>query len=265
MQELKYLSLKYSPTDIYIGINPTNQEPIYGWLEDIEVNSRDTVDVSKFPPLTKKSINIPIPTNYLHYYIVGFVNPYDYNRNSHSIWDESIESWNSHSLDVFYPTDIFHHFRTTVYFNEYEYPSSDYKPDYIKYTYFGEIPNDIKVIDANFEFVNTEPINFRINTSGDFNVIRSSWAYSSPTVDIDWNVYSSKDVNYYLLPKLPTLFINIYGIDENHFQLTSTAVINHLNVDNYNHMMNILFNSENYWWNSVQNETMSKNKSAPGT
>ena len=242
-----------SPMDIYLKLNTVNNGVKYAWINNVVPGSRQD-DLSNMLNASKHTINLQGSSYGYHKNLYGIPNP---GRRYEGIYrlDYGRDNENTvNSIDVYFPESSFSDYRTSIYFYD-DYNSRDY---WYQSTY-GAIPDNFTKISADFNFISGTYDNFEISTSGDeFLEIRTFW--HDENYYNHWEVYCDKSTVKYKLPNLPNSAIQLFSsLDRESFRLSSTDLIDHSELNSYQEILNILFNSNEYFYDVV-NDIRSRTK-----
>lgn len=242
------LSIPYSynfyetPMDIYFKLNTINNGVRYVWLNDVVSGSRQD-DLSNMINANEKTINMNGANGYRKY-LYGISNPGHRYEGRYSL-DYGYDNENSvNSVKVYYPDNSFTDYRTSLYL----YDEIGNQDKFYYQSVYGDIPNTFTKINADFDFVNTSYDNFEISANGDFIEMRSSWSDDNYNY---WDLYCDDATLKYKLPNLPNSVIQLFGLNRESFKLQFVDLIDHSELNSYSEIINILFNSDNYFYDVV--------------
>ncbi|NQV13995.1 Ig-like domain-containing protein [bacterium] len=251
---------RVTPDNLYIRINTDSQGPQYLWIEDVDMSQPQSVDLSNMTDLQSSEVSFPeMPFAGFWYGLRGFLGDSyysgQYSVDVHGSWYyETMPS----SITTYFPSTIFSGYLSTVSINEEEYPTNN--------NWFHNeigVPDVVEIIDADFDFVSTEPNNFEISVSGDYTQINSKWSYDPGNgVGYVWNVYGTPES--YILPELPTEVAQMYGnINEMMFTLEWATIQKHYGVTDYEDIIELIFMSDNFYWD-VATKSLERQKDPIG-
>ena len=236
------------PVDIYLKLNTTNSNPQFLWLNNV-TGGNYQVDLSSLSATESQTIDLQGNSVGLRKYLYGYPTTGVRNTGRYNLdRDQDYEQITS-SINVYYPPSTFTDFRTSLYFYD-----SDNTNHYWYQSVYGDIPNTFDKIDADFDFISTTPTNFQISTtSSNFDQIRSRWTQNN----YYWYFYGPNDLTNYSLPNLPNSVLNKYSdIVTQSFELLNVDLVDHSELDSYEGILDILFNSSDYFYNVVNDFRM---------
>jgi len=116
---------------------------------------------------------------------------------------------------------------------------------------FGEIPNSLEKINADFQLVDSSAINFGISATGDYDNIAFNFSSSGSFGSIGWSIYLNPDVQDIVssLPNLSAEVIEYYtefSSTEFLLGLSRVSIYDYLCADNNDEWTDILFSSGYY-------------------
>ena len=243
------LSLPYnfsfyeSPDDIYVKLNTVNNGVQYYWLNDVIGGSR-LDDLSNMNTALSQTITLADNNGY-RIYLDGSVDPnhrYGARRRLDYVRDYNF----ANSINVYYPQDSFPDYVTSIYLIEQPYQEEWYQRT------FGDIPNSVTKINADFEYISTSMDNFEISATGDYITTRSIWStegYSS-TADY-WYVNSDDEFTKYKLPTLPNSVEQLFNIDRTGFGLWLTDIVDFPELSSYSEYLAIVYDSPDYLYDVI--------------
>ncbi len=237
------LNLYETPMNIYLKLNTIDNGVKYVWLNNVVPGDQEA-DLSNMNNTKSKVIQIDGTYGYKKY-LYGFPNPNHRYEGVYRLdygYDDTDQSVSS--IEVYYPENKFSDYRTSLY-------SYDETGSYINYYYqsiYGDIPDEFIKINADFNFINTTYDNFEISANGDFIETGSLW---NDTNDNQWYVYSDKTTLEYELPKLPNSVTQLFGLKRESFVLRTVRLINYPELSSYDEIMDILFKSDDYFYDVV--------------
>lgn len=178
----------------YLLMYRLGSENKYYWIEDLVAGETRTLDFNTLPFQEADSSVVTINGEFSsgNTSLTAYVSPnerygYSYNFPNPRFSDDS-------SSVTFYYAPGFSDYRTNGSFST---PEGSWWYDYI----YGVIPSELKKMDADFTVMSPQADNFQIQTSGNFDFIRTFWRY-----------YETGNNSYY------NLYISHYGMSEQ-FQL----------------------------------------------
>jgi hypothetical protein len=241
-----------SPTDIYVKLNTINNGVRYLWLNGVVGGSRQD-DLTNMNPALSQTINLQGNTNGYRKSLYGIANSGNRYEGRYRL-DYGRDYNPASSVTVYYPQSSFTDYRTSITYYEELYKSEWYQSTY------GEIPNAFTKINASFDFLNTSLDNFEISASGDFTQYVSIWESDGYTNL--WSIYGGKEVTKYKLPVLPNSVSQLFNVDRSSFKLWLADLLYYPGLSSYEDVLNILFNSPNYFYDVV-NELRRYTKYSP--
>ena len=241
-------SLLESPDNLFIRLNTTNDGPQYMMIDDVSVGETPTVDLGSLQSMSAQVINLPTDGEEINFSIRGFFDDnyysglYYVDRTYGPFYDQST---NTHT--AYYPTDVFSQYRTTLYINEETYPTHNY---WASWVIDPEIPSSIEKIDADFEFISTDPADFQIDITGTYNTTASAWEYDAGSLLVGWVLYG--DIGEYPLPDLPPeMDIFSESFSNVSFELINASIAYRENVSGQDDVVDIIFRSEDSYYDVV--------------
>jgi hypothetical protein len=247
-----------SPMDIYLKLNVTNSNPKFIWLETIS-NGDYVVDLAEMDEAGHKTIDLQGNSEGIKKYLYGYPNPGKRNEGSYIIDYEYLYLDNIvSSVNVYYPPSGFSEFRTSLYFYD-SGSNPNYAPNYWYQTVYGDIPAKFEKI-VDFDFINTSPNDFNISTTNkNFNEIRSQWTFEEGNYSFGWFVQGPPDLSNYSLPVLPNSVIEKYSsLNRELFDLSNVELRDHSELNSYEEVMEILYNSQDYFYDVVNDLRLRK-------
>jgi len=247
------IPLLRSIDNIYLRLNTTSPGPTYTWIENVEVNSTYNVNLTNMEPLLEKEISINVTCPDIWIGIDGFLNSEDRYTGMYrlkEIWelDTTIAS-----IIVPYPSESFNHYLTTIYVNDEHYPTNNWR----RYKGYGEIPDNLQLIDADFSFVATLPSDFEIDASGYYTSCYSNWTFEGEGKIFTWNVNSANTNTRYSLPRLSGLLTDQYsGINRDVFQLVVAQISDEHGFDNWDEIISTRWTSGMPAWYIFDSQTI---------
>ncbi len=192
-----YINWYDNPDNLFAMVKPTNEEPIYLWLEELSSGGRITLDFSYAKKLKVKKVTIPENTTNYYVTIDGYLEKGVYNNGRYRLGTyNNIDTTNS-VINLHYSDSTFSGFRVSASFKE---PNDPFYT-YWYHSSYGEIPASFKKMNADFEFVSTTFDNFSISTQGALDGVASTWAVG----DFQWSVLGPANKLSYKLPQLSPL------------------------------------------------------------
>ncbi|MBT6939517.1 MAG: Ig-like domain-containing protein [Candidatus Marinimicrobia bacterium] len=235
-----------SPMDIYLKLNTADSGPKYLWINDI-TGGYYQINLSNMSETESQTIDLQGNSVGFRKYLYGYPTPGSRNTGRYRLdygydYDSTVAE-----IKVYYPLSTFSDYRTSLYFYD-----SDNTNDYWYQSVYGDIPNTFDKIDADFDFISTTPTNFQISTtSSNFDQISSWWTQSGDNY-YSWYFYGPNDLTSYSLPNLPNSVLNKYSdIEMQLFELSYTDLIDYSELDSFENILDILFNSSDYFYNVV--------------
>ncbi len=230
-----------TPMNFYLKLNTVDGVK-YAWFNDVTPGTREE-DLSNMQNASKHTIDLQGTSNGCRKILMGILNPGRRYEGRYFLDYGSDRQNTYNSVDVYFPESSFSDYVTNIYF--YDDASSDF---WYQSTY-GAIPDNFRKISADFNFINTTPDNFEISTSGDeFLEIKTSWFDENYNY---WGVYCDKSTVKYKLPNLPNSAIQLFNLDRESFGPRYAYLIDHSELNSFQEILNILFNSDNYFYDVV--------------
>jgi hypothetical protein len=234
-----YVDIDYSPTDMYLRLSETDAVSKYIWENDLSSGSYE-VDLSNLLETETKTIGLNgAPTSFgvLLWGYTKDVSRYE----PHYFFDFTFgDNENISTADVNYPgTNVFE-------FQTYISTSDDGNDNSIwEQLVFGEIPDTYEKIDADFDFINNTPDNFKIlTTSTNFNQILSGWEQDDNPFRSYWIVSGPSDLPGYQLPLFPDAVIEKYpNLNWDSQELSIVGLYDYPELNSYEEVLSIEFNS----------------------
>ena len=231
-----------TPMDIYLKLNTINNGVKYIWLNDVVSGSRQD-DLSNMINATKHTINLQGNSIGYRKYLYGISNSGKRYEGRYRL-DYGVDYENTfNSIDVYCPESSFSDYRTSLYF----FDDSNTDNFWYQSTY-GEISDKFTKINADFDFISTSYDNFEISSNGEFIQTLSSWRDDNYNY---WDLYGDETVLKYKLPNLPNSVINQFGLIRESFELYYADLRNHTELNSYSEIINIIFNSDDYFYDVV--------------
>lgn len=243
-----YIQLQDSPTNIYLKFKITDSVHKYIWLNNITgQNYSVNLEDSQLTNTDSQTIDWQGDFASSSLSLFGIVNPGNRYSADYRIYDEQ-KYTTVNAMSVHYPPSTFTDYYTRL--TLYDDVNSD---DYWYQIVYGDIPNSIDIIDADFDFISTSPNNFQISTtSTNFDQIRSLWKQEIYDYYTRWSLWGPADFTSYSLPTLPNSVIEKYpDLDNDLFELYSSSLQDHSELDSYYEILDILFNSPDLFYNVV--------------
>lgn len=243
------IPLHLSPAKVYIQLKNTDQGVLYKWVENIEGGGTYDIDLSAMDIASSKDINIPnaVGTGY-RFNLQGFEEPGVRHSWDYYIYRNQDYSSLPNTITAYYPGNTIIDFRTRIYIYENEDRTNWWYSNYV-----GNIPDNIDVIDAEFDFVTISPNYVQIQPSGTFTGMTTLWEYTDPNeIKYQWDIYGGADDYSVILPELPESFTNLYpGITKEDFQLIGASLYFHEGFDSQHDIIDLIFKSETFFWEAV--------------
>ena len=236
-----------SPMDIYLKLNTADSGPKYLWINDI-TGGYYQINLSNMSETESQTIDLQGNSVGFRKYLYGYPTPgsrytgryrLDYGYDDDSTVAE---------IKVYYPPSTFSDFRTSLYFYD-----SDNTNVFWYQSVYGDIPNTFDKIDADFDFISATPNDFQISTTtNNFDSMHSAWRQYTGYGNYYWNFYGPNNLTSYSFPNLPNSVLNKYpDIEMQLFELSYTDLIDYSELDSYENILDIVFNSSDYFYNVV--------------
>ncbi|MCF8437067.1 MAG: hypothetical protein K9G57_09480 [Ignavibacteriales bacterium] len=239
-----------SPQNFYLRLNTVNNGVKYLWLYDVAPGTRQD-NLQNMQTASSKTVYLPGNSTDFTKYLYGFTVPGRRYEGNYRL-DYGYDNENSaSSINLYYPESSFSEYRTSIYY--YDENNNDY---FWYQSVYGDIPNTFRKINADFEFISTSIDNFEISASGDFIQNRSSWTNNNGSY---WFIYNDNTITKYKLPKLPNSVMQKLYITRESFILRYADLIDHSELSSNSEIIDILFNSDNYFYDVV-NDFRSRTK-----
>ncbi len=238
-----------NPVDVYIMIDTDASGPQYMWLYNASPGSY-SVDMSNLANPETATVNFTSGTDGVRARLYGIATAG--NRYSGDFCVDRYNEFGSltESIEFSYPPDRFTDFCTSLY----DYDSfTNNVSAWCQLTY-GEIPTAFDRVNADFEFITTQPDNFEIQTSGSFDEIYSRWYEYDIGTDCDfyWDVYAPPELTSYQLPGFSSLVSNyLSSVSANDFELTHADVTDYMQIDSFQQQLDIYFSESDYLFNVI--------------
>jgi len=236
-----------SPVDIYLKLNTEGSDPQFLWVNDV-TGGTEQVDLSNLSATESQTIDLQGNSVGFRKYLYGYPTAGSrYSRRYTLDYGYSYDTTVA-EIKVYYPPSTFSDYRTSQYFYD-----SDNNSEFWYQSVYGDIPNTFDKIDADFDFISTTPTNFQISTtSSNFDQITSRWTQSGYDNYYYWRFYGPSDLTDYSFPSLPNSFLQQYtDFNIESFELSNADLVDHSELDSYEDILNILFNSSDNFYDVV--------------
>ncbi len=243
-------SLYHDPDNLLVRLWVDDSNVRFKWIPGISVGDTVIVDMNLTDLERKKAVQFPNWGKGFRYFLSGYEIKGMHYENEYILTSELHKDSVANVVNISYPSNIFKEFRSSLYVYD-DYENLGYY-NYYRYLYYGSIPSEFKKLDADFDFISTDPQNFAIETRGNFDEIYSFWYAQISDVNFRWYVYSSPSKTRYALPQLPPSIMNKFkGLEINSFKLMATQLIDQINLDSYAQIINTYFKNDNYFYDIV--------------
>ena len=236
-----------SPMDIYLKLNTADSGPKYLWINDITEGYNYQIDLSNMSETESQTIDLQGNSVGFRQSLYGYPTPGSRNTGRYML-DRGYDNDSTVAeIKVYYPPSSFSDYRTTIFFYD-----SDNTNNFWYQSVYGDIPNTFDKIDADFDFISATPNDFQISTtSSNFDQISSRWTQSGYNYYY-WYFFGPNDLTSYSFPNLPNSVLNKYpDIEMQLFELSYSDLIDYSELDSYENILDIVFNSSDYFYNVV--------------
>jgi len=236
-----------SPMDIYLKLNTADSGPKYLWINDI-TGGYYQINLSNMSETESQTIDLQGNSVGFRKYLYGYPTPGSRNTGRYML-DRGYDNDSTVAeIKVYYPPSSFSDYRTTLYFYD-----SDNTNVFWYQSVYGDIPNTFDKIDADFDFISATPNDFQISTTtNNFDSMHSAWRQYTGYGNYYWNFYGPNNLTSYSFPNLPNSVLNKYpDIEMQLFELSYTDLIDYSELDSYENILDIVFNSSDYFYNVV--------------
>jgi len=125
-----------------------------------------------------------------------------------------------------YPSNVFDYLQTNI--TQLKGNESWYQVS------FGEMPDDISWLSADFEIIKDLPSDYQIQTEGTFDMCYSQWRWSEGNNSYAYYIHGSKDKTHLYLPKFSALVKDEYpNLSRDEFSLWYSMIIDYEGLNSY--------------------------------
>ena len=239
-------SVYESPVNIFLKLNTTNAGVKYLMRNDLYAGY-NLLDLSSLQSTVIKTVEIPTGSGSIMANLYGFHMPGSFYQGCYLLDRLVIPQSAELSLTFHYPLSVFTDYRTVIYLYD-----PDQSNNFWYYSVYGSMPNSFNKINADFSIVDFGLDNFRIQTTGSFDQLRSVWRQSGNDIQIWWYVYGPPQVNEYALPELPNSVTQKYpDLNRESFTLYFADLIDYSQLNSYEEILDIMFRSPEYFFDVV--------------
>lgn len=235
-------SFPESPSDIYLKLNTVDFGVRYSWFNGVVEGVRYD-NLSAMKETSSHVVNLPGESSGITMNLYGFPNPgrrYDGAFRIDVLNDyENIYK----SITLNYPEGDFSDYRTNISYYD-DYTGSTY---WVENT-FGSFPGNFIKINADFDIENTSINNFEISATGGYIETKTIWVDEKTN---NWVVYGPKETSRYKLPILSNYISQLFDLNRFDFKLLNVEIIDYPELETYNDIMQILFNSTDNFFDVV--------------
>jgi len=245
------VDLYYEPDLFFVRINSDDNGPLYTILSPVMTDEVFEIGADEFSELESSIIDLPVIGNIGSVTIRGYQTINNYHSGYHYLDVTYVFDAALGEYTACYPTNTFPDYRTqiTLYDDDYNWPVNNC----LYYYKYGQIPDELNQIQADFDIVQYDNNSLEISPSGEYDQIKASWFYSEDYVTVYWNIYGPASKFYFNLPQFPvTLTLEYPQIADDSFSFYYAAVEDYTELNNYNEFLNIKFKSGDYFFEQVK-------------
>ncbi len=241
------LSLGKNPDNVYILLNTETNGYRYKWINGIGTQNYYPVDLSSMGVPLSKTIPVPF-TSSCSYRLSGYLPAGEHAKGLYTLDYGDQAGIVADSITLHYPGTVFSDFE--FYINTLD--PYDSRKQWYEYD-FGTIPDRIDHMDGNIVVLDSTPAHYRVQTSGTFDRLGSSWEFDPPgPYRYQWIVYGSPSATSFKFPALPAgLAAEFPGFSIDSLKLSSVEIKDFSGISTYDDLIRKMFVSGNYIANIV--------------
>lgn len=192
-----------------------------------DVFNQTNVDLSDMQQCDEKVLASNSNTEPISYSLIGHNEISNCDYSHYDLGSTEVDA--GEPVNIEYPANTYDFFRTTI--------RQIKDNEYWTQMTFGDVPDEIGRIDADFELLKDSPSDFQINAEGTFDVFSSGWEYREKNSRYYYYIHGPKDDTQLFLPKLSNLVKSKYlNLTRDDFSLWYSMIIDYNGISSYSEL-----------------------------